>query len=155
MDKKATGSRVRLVRLGFLVCTDLPLPALRCGTALNTDTVQAILPLDIALRRDDREWFEILPREIEQRISHKLYYGHFFCHVLHQDYILRKGEDAAAIKAEMLKILDERGAEYPAEHNVGHLYTAKADLAAHYRACDPTNSMNPGLGKLSKRKNYA
>ncbi|HCP01279.1 MAG TPA: D-lactate dehydrogenase [Rhodospirillaceae bacterium] len=123
--------------------------------ALNADKVQAILPLDIALRRDDRDWFEILPPEMAQRISHKLYYGHFFCHVLHQDYILRKGEDAAAIKVKMLKTLDARGAEYPAEHNVGHLYNAKPELAAHYRACDPTNSLNPGIGRLSKRKNYA
>ena len=55
----------------------------------------------------------------------------------------------------MLKILESRGAEYPAEHNVGHLYAAKPDLAAFYKSCDPTNSLNPGLGKMSKRKNYA
>ena len=60
-----------------------------------------------------------------------------------------------AIKAAMLMIFDERGAEYPAEHNVGHLYKAKPDLVAHYKACDPTNSFNPGIGKMSKRRNYA
>ena len=54
----------------------------------------------------------------------------------------------------MLDILDKRGAEYPAEHNVGHLYTAKPDLAAFYKSVDPTNSMNPGLGKMSRNKNY-
>jgi D-lactate dehydrogenase len=55
----------------------------------------------------------------------------------------------------MLAILDQRGAEYPAEHNVGHLYPAKPDLQAFYRSADPTNSFNPGLGKTSKRKNWA
>jgi D-lactate dehydrogenase len=48
-----------------------------------------------------------------------------------------------------------RGAEYPAEHNVGHLYEAKPDLAAFYASIDPTNSINPGIGKMSKRRNYA
>ena len=123
--------------------------------AVHTGDVEDILALDIALRRDDRDWFEVLPPALEAGISHKLYYGHFFCHVLHQDYIIRKGHDPAAIKAEMLKILESRGAEYPAEHNVGHLYAAKPDLAAFYKSCDPTNSLNPGLGKMSKRKNYA
>ncbi|MEO1317401.1 MAG: D-lactate dehydrogenase, partial [Pseudomonadota bacterium] len=59
------------------------------------------------------------------------------------------------IKARMLKVLDGRGALYPAEHNVGHLYKASEAQADFYRRCDPTNSLNPGIGKMSKRKNYA
>ncbi|MEO1638526.1 MAG: lactate dehydrogenase, partial [Pseudomonadota bacterium] len=50
---------------------------------------------------------------------------------------------------------DQRGAKYPAEHNVGNLYHAEEPLADHYRSCDPTNTLNPGIGKMSKRKNYA
>ena len=122
--------------------------------AVHSDKVEDILALDIALRRNDRDWLEVLPPEIEDKLLGKLYYGHFFCHVLHQDYIVKKGEDPKAIKAAMLALLDERGAEYPAEHNVGHLYKAKPDLAAHYRACDPTNSFNPGIGKMSREKSY-
>ena len=76
------------------------------------------------------------------------------CHVLHQDYVIKKGVDPKALKAKMLEILDTRGAEYPAEHNVGHLYLAKPDLAAHYKCCDPTNSLNPGIGKMSREKFY-
>ena len=52
----------------------------------------------------------------------------------------------------MLEILNRRGAEYPAEHNVGHLYHAKADLQAFYRTADPTNSFNPGIGKPANVK---
>ena len=117
--------------------------------------VADILALDVALRRNEEEWLEKLPPEIDDKLVHKLYYGHFFCHVLHQDYIVKKGVDPDAVKAEMLELFDARGAEYPAEHNVGHLYAAKPDLAAHYRACDPTNSLNPGIGKMSRAKNYA
>jgi D-lactate dehydrogenase len=116
--------------------------------------VEDILALDIALRRNDEDWLETLPPEIDDQIVHKLYYGHFFCHVLHQDYVVKKGCDPTALKEQMLEILDKRGAEYPAEHNVGHLYAAKPDLAAHYRACDPTNSFNPGIGKTSRCKHY-
>jgi len=50
----------------------------------------------------------------------------------------------------MWRLLDERGAEYPAEHNVGHLYQAKPVLAGFYRKLDPTNSLNPGVGQTSK-----
>ncbi|MEM7295846.1 MAG: D-lactate dehydrogenase [Pseudomonadota bacterium] len=117
--------------------------------------VEDILALDIALRRNDREWFEELPAEIGDQLLGKIYYGHLMCHVMHQDYIVKKGADSKAIKAAMLKILDERRAEYPSEHNVGHLYAAKPALQEHYRHCDPTNTLNPGLGKMSKRKHYA
>ncbi len=123
--------------------------------AVHADEVEEILALDIALRRNDRDWFESLPPEITQSLSHRLYYGHFFCHVFHQDYIVKKGVDAHALKAQMLAILEARGAEYPAEHNVGHLYRAKPQLADFYRQLDPTNTFNPGIGKTSKQKGWA
>jgi len=123
--------------------------------ALHAGEVEDILALDIALRRNDRDWFEVLPDDVAAQLVHKLYYGHFLCHVLHQDYIVKAGTDVAALKARMLELLDARGAEYPAEHNVGHLYVAKEGLAAHYRACDPTNTFNPGIGKTPRARNYS
>ncbi|MEO1603499.1 MAG: D-lactate dehydrogenase, partial [Pseudomonadota bacterium] len=123
--------------------------------AVNASKVSDILVLDIALRRNDPDWFEVLPPDIAEAISHKLYYGHLFCHVLHQDYVVKKGYDPKEIKAKMLAVLEQRGAKYPAEHNVGHLYRASDEQMAFYRKCDPTNSLNPGIGKMSKQKNYA
>jgi D-lactate dehydrogenase (quinone) len=120
--------------------------------AVHSTEVEDILALDIALRRNDEDWVETLPQEIERDIVAKLYYGHFLCHVFHQDYIIRKGADLRVLKARMLTLLDKRGAEYPAEHNVGHLYEAKPQLRAFYEALDPTNSFNPGIGKTSKQK---
>lgn len=122
---------------------------------IHHNEVEDILALDIALKRNDRAWLEELPAEISDKLSHKLYYGHFMCHVLHQDYIVKKGVDVKALKARMLELLDQRGAEYPAEHNVGHLYPAKPDLAEFYKSVDPTNTLNPGIGKMSKNKYYA
>ena len=110
---------------------------------LNEDKLGYILALDIALRRNDADWVEQLPEEIDSQIDQKLYYGHFFCHVFHQDYVLKKGADAKAVKAKMLALLDSRGAKYPAEHNVGHLYEAADGLKAFYRQLDPTNRLQP------------
>ncbi len=119
--------------------------------AMHRDTVEDMVALDIALRRDDTEWQEHLPAEVEAPILLKLYYGHFFCHVFHQDYLIAKGHDPVAIEHRMWALLDARGAEYPAEHNVGILYKAKPALEAHYRALDPCNCFNPGIGQTSKR----
>lgn len=120
--------------------------------AVHSEEVEDILALDIALRRNDTEWFEHLPPEIDRKLVHKLYYGHFMCYVFHQDYIVKKGVDAHALKEQMLALLRERGAQYPAEHNVGHLYKAPDALKQFYRENDPTNSMNPGIGKTTRKK---
>ncbi|CNH11477.1 D-lactate dehydrogenase [Yersinia enterocolitica] len=120
--------------------------------AVHADKVEDILALDIALPRNEEQWFETLPPEIDQCLVAKLYYGHFLCHVFHQDYIVKKGVDTHALKQKMLALLNDKGAEYPAEHNVGHLYIAKPALKAFYQQIDPTNSFNPGIGKTPKLK---
>ena len=119
---------------------------------MHNKQVGDILALDIALRRNDEFWVEKLPEHIAKHVEKPLYYGHFFCHVFHQDYILKKGSDAKKVKADMLALLDSRGAKYPAEHNVGHLYEAESRLQQFYRELDPTNTFNPGIGKMEKYK---
>ncbi|MGD0102868.1 MAG: D-lactate dehydrogenase [Rhodopila sp.] len=118
--------------------------------AIHERDVEDIVALDVALRRNDEQWSEKLPPDVEAPILHKLYYGHFFCHVFHQDYIISKGHDCQAIEERMWELLDQRGAEYPAEHNVGHLYNAKPALVAHYKELDPCNAFNPGIGRTTK-----
>ncbi len=123
--------------------------------AVHSGAISDMVALDIALRRNDRDWFETLPPEIENAVAAKLYYGHFFCHVFHQDYLIRKGFDANRVKDQMLTLLDARGAEYPAEHNVGHVYDAKPTLKEFYKSLDPRNVFNPGIGKTSKKSGWA
>jgi len=118
--------------------------------AVHPDTVEDIVALDIALKRSDTDFVEHLPAELDAQISAKLYYGHFFCHVFHQDYIVRKGHDPIALEHRMWALLDAREARYPAEHNFGHLYDAPADTLAHYQALDPCNCFNPGIGRSAK-----
>lgn len=62
------------------------------------------------------------------------------------DYVLKRGADPHGFKEGILRMLDDHGVEYPAEHNVGHLYTAKPQLAAFYRSRDPLARLNPGVG---------
>ncbi|MDB5540869.1 MAG: D-lactate dehydrogenase [Devosia sp.] len=121
---------------------------------MNKRDVEGILPLDIALPRNDTEWFEDLPPELDEQIAARLYCAHFLCHVFHQEYAVKKGVDMDALKEAMLARLSSRGIEYPAEHNVGHLYQAKPAQLAFYQSLDPTNSFNPGIGKSSKLRNY-
>ncbi|MFT5758033.1 MAG: D-lactate dehydrogenase [Alteromonadaceae bacterium] len=121
---------------------------------MNSKELGAIMTIDVAFPRNEKDWFETLPPELDELIAVKLYYGHLFCHVMHQNYILKKGVDAKMVKDKILATFDARGAEYPAEHNVGHEYFAKADLKAFYKELDPTNSFNPGIGKTSKCKHW-
>ena len=121
---------------------------------LNASKIGGTMSMDIAFPRNEKQWFETLPKEIDDMFEMKLYYGHLFCHVLHQNYIVKKGVDTKHLKRELLKYYDSRGAEYPAEHNVGHEYKAKSILLEFYKSLDPTNSFNPGIGQSSKLKHW-
>jgi len=120
--------------------------------AIHEKKLGEMISLDIAFPRNEKDWFEKLPPEIDNLLEIKLYYGHLFCHVLHQNYVVKKGVDAKKLKRKLLKTFDTRGAEYPAEHNVGHEYFAKPSLLNFYKKLDPTNGFNPGIGRTSKRK---
>ncbi len=120
--------------------------------AIHEKKLGEMISLDIAFPRNEKDWFEKLPPEIDNLLEIKLYYGHLFCHVLHQNYVVKKGVNAKKLKRKLLKTFDTRGAEYPAEHNVGHEYFAKPSLLNFYKKLDPTNGFNPGIGRTSKRK---
>lgn len=122
---------------------------------IHQDSVGGIMPLDIALRRNDEEWHNLYTPEILDQLAAPFQLAHFFCMVFHHDFVVKKGVDPEKLKAELTQILDSRGAKYPAEHNVGHLYHAEDDLSRFYQQCDPTNSFNPGIGKTSKSKHYS
>lgn len=123
--------------------------------AVHRGEVEGVFSLDFALPRNTSDWVEHLPADIEEQLAGRYCYGHFLCHVFHHDYIVKKGGDLKAIKQRVLDLISAKGGEYPAEHNVGHVYAAKPALAAFYRDTDPTNSFNPGIGRMSKRRFYA
>ncbi|MEH3038371.1 MAG: D-lactate dehydrogenase [Sphingomonas adhaesiva] len=117
--------------------------------AVHRATTSGIVALDVALPRNAVDWCAPLPPELTGAVVAVLRYGHFLCHVFHRDYVTARGADPAAIKSALLRELDAEGAEYPAEHNVGRQYLARPELASFYRALDPTNRLNPGIGLTS------
>ena len=66
--------------------------------AIHHREVEDIVALDVALRRNDQDWVETLPDDVAKAIIQRLYYGHFFCHVFHQDYIVAKGHDTVELE---------------------------------------------------------
>ena len=121
---------------------------------INSAESGELLPLDVALPRNCETWFQIFPKEITDQMEEFFQMGHFLCMVFHWDFVVKKGVDVLKLKKEILAILDENHAKYPAEHNVGHIYEADDNLRAFYMQLDPTNSFNSGIGKTSKNVNY-
>ncbi|MFT8357167.1 MAG: D-lactate dehydrogenase [Bifidobacterium aquikefiri] len=117
--------------------------------------IAGLIPIDVALRRDDWDWLEVLPKEIEGQLVAKAYYGHFFCHVMHQDYVAKQGVDAKKLHDQIQQLLEERGAKLPAEHNYGRLYHLPPEMEQHFKELDPTNTFNAGLGGTSTSKDWA
>ncbi|VTT28696.1 D-lactate dehydrogenase [Klebsiella pneumoniae] len=138
-----------LLRFGVGACT-----VFYCDYyGINSD--DRLIAFDVALRRNDTQWRIHLPPALQAQVLEDSCCGHFFCLVNHQDYILKPGVDGARFKAAVLEYLDQRGAKYPAEHNIGHLYHASQAHQQHFHQLDPTNSCNPGIGKTSKKKHWA
>jgi len=121
---------------------------------IESKTTGDLLPLDIALPRNCTSWHQIIPSHILSQMAGSFQMGHFLCMVFHWDFVVKKGVNSTLLKDQILKILDENNAKYPAEHNVGHLYKADLGLETFYRTLDPTNSFNAGIGKTSKNKHY-
>lgn len=115
---------------------------------------ERLVSFDIAFKRNDQQWVIDLPQHLKEQVLLESCCGHFFCFVSHQDYLLKEGVDVNQFKDEVFVYLEQRGAKYPAEHNVGHLYHASPEYQAHFKQLDPTNSFNPGIGKTSKRKHW-
>ncbi|WP_432790746.1 D-lactate dehydrogenase [Brevibacterium sp. K11IcPPYGO002] len=122
---------------------------------LNREDSSDMITFDVALRRDDEDWLEVLPDEIADQLHISSYYGHFFCHVFHQDHVAKKGVDTVALKKQMTELLEARGAAVPAEHNYGRLYPVPPKMEAHFKDLDPHNVFNAGVGETSAKKDWA
>jgi len=122
---------------------------------VHSEEVEGLIPLDIALPRNNNDWHRLLPDDILDQLAGPFRLSHFLCMVFHWDFVVKKGADIEKLESRILRLLDECGAKYPAEHNVGHLYEAEPELKQFYQSLDPSNSFNAGIGKTSRNKNYA
>lgn len=121
---------------------------------MHRSEASAMITFDVALRRDEQDWLEELPPQITDQLLDSVYFGHFFCHVLHQDHVAKKGVDPVALKKEMTALLEDRGAAVPAEHNYGRIYPAPEPMIEHFQRLDPLNMFNAGVGETSPRKRW-
>ncbi|MEK9990631.1 MAG: D-lactate dehydrogenase [Halieaceae bacterium] len=121
---------------------------------IHDKDTNGMVTFDVALPRNYAKWYEFLPEDLLEQCAAPYRGGHFMCHVFHWDFVVKAGVDPEAVKARMMGLLDEIGAKYPAEHNVGHLYHAEPDHAAFYQSLDPNNAFNAGVGKMSKNRCY-
>ena len=121
---------------------------------IHSKETNGMVTFDVALPRNYAKWYEFLPEDLLEQCAAPYRGGHFMCHVFHWDFVVRAGVDPQAIKARMMSLLDEIGAKYPAEHNVGNQYCAEPEHAAFFRELDPSNTFNAGVGKMSKYRNY-
>lgn len=121
---------------------------------IHAKETNGMVTFDVALPRNYGKWFEFLPDDLLEQCAAPYRGGHFLCHVFHWDFVVKAGVDPQAIKTRMMAMLDEIGAKYPAEHNVGNQYQAEPEHAAFYQSLDPVNAFNAGVGKMSKQKFY-
>ena len=121
----------------------------RCAN-ISKNANPELLPLDVALKRNDDKWFHDIPSELKKDVLQTLTVAHFFCLVFHREYVIKIGKNNNKVKDKLLRWFDEIGAKYPAEHNVGHMYEADDNLRNFYKKLDPNNIFNPGIGKTSK-----
>jgi D-lactate dehydrogenase len=81
---------------------------------------------------------------------------HFGCNVVHEDLVFEQGADLEHIKKQIKhEFSDQYGIALPAEHGHGTEYIAPPETQERWRKLDPTNSLNPGIGGTSKKRNYS
>src|SRR5699024_12533087 len=51
--------------------------------ALKRRHIAGLIPIDVALRRDDWNWLDVLPEEHDDQLEGQSECGHFFCRVRH------------------------------------------------------------------------
>lgn len=138
------------------------LQRLRFATAGATVRIAAVerkagplVAIDCALPRNRADWRIALSSDLAEQVLLRADYGHFLCHVFHLDFILKPGCDADQFEQALVAQLHADGVMCPAEHNFGQHYRAPDNVVAFYRALDPTNALNPGIGLTSRAKNWA
>lgn len=68
-----------------------PIPRFRGSSSCTASPPPGPPSATAAPITNDLHWQETLPSNLDLKLIVTLYYGHFLCHVMHQDYIVRKG----------------------------------------------------------------
>ena len=78
----------------------------RCAN-LSRNANPDLLPFDVALKRNDDNWFHDIALDAKKDVLKTLTVGHFFCLVFHREYVIKKGINITLVDARFAKPLDE------------------------------------------------
>lgn len=84
----------------------------------------------------------------------RMRYSHFGCAVVHEDLAYSPHQDAHQAKMQVKAAVEACNGKLPAEHGHGTEYVAPPDTQARWKAMDPTNALNPGVGGLPYTARY-
>lgn len=86
----------------------------------------------------------------------RMRYSHFGCNVVHEDLAFGPNVDLEEAKHALKATVEkDYGGKLPAEHGHGTEYHAPPATQKRWKSMDPTNVLNPGVGGLSTRRDYA
>ncbi|CAE8635991.1 unnamed protein product [Polarella glacialis] len=112
--------------------------------------VQGLL-IDYAMPKNFADYPE-LPKE--HPVKTRCLCAHFGCNVYHESLMFGPEVDVLVAKKAIKKAIEKAGGKLPAEHGHGIEYEAPAETQDRWRAMDPTNAMNPGVGCTSRLRWY-
>lgn len=84
----------------------------------------------------------------------RMRYSHFGCNVVHEDVAFNPGVNAHDAKMELKHEVEGMGGKLPAEHGHGTEYKAPPEAQKRWKAMDPLNVFNPGVGGLPVERRY-
>lgn len=85
----------------------------------------------------------------------RMRYSHFGCNVVHEDLAYAPGVDLHEAKHALKETVEKDfGGKLPAEHGHGTEYVAPPVTQKRWKAMDPSNVLNPGVGGLPTTPHY-
>mmetsp|Transcript_28656 Transcript_28656/g.94224 ORF Transcript_28656/g.94224 Transcript_28656/m.94224 type:complete len:643 (-) Transcript_28656:275-2203(-) len=96
-----------------------------------------------------------VPKLKDEEIALRMRYSHFGCNVVHEDVCVKAGVDVDRVHHDLKDAVEAIDGKLPAEHGHGLEYNAPPETVARWKAMDPLNVMNPGIGGTSTAKKYA
>jgi D-lactate dehydrogenase (quinone) len=85
----------------------------------------------------------------------RMRYSHFGCNVVHEDLAFPPGVDIHKVKMNLKHAVEHHSkGKLPAEHGHGSEYKAPEPTQQRWKAMDPFNVLNPGIGGLSAKYRY-
>ena len=98
--------------------------------------------------------FTGIPQMEDDKLALRMRYSHFGCNVVHEDVCVKPGVDAHQAHMDLKQAVEAIEGMLPAEHGHGTEYNAPPGTVTRWKAMDPLNVFNPGIGGTSTERRY-